>query len=307
LSNMLDSIRLDLLPVKYLVDVVGKEDLIEDNSTAMSKYSKALKSKLGGEKINIKKKARHNMMHGMRGGYEKLSKSMRSISVANDQVKEVEEIMHDTEDAVPPADDDSQLEGSEEFQSREAKQHSIITTPQGLFNKCCDPHDSNGTESDSDPTAKVKEAFENLTTNVQEVLSNVSKTLKDAGEKLFEADPESFSRSNARGFLDDTGPAGVGVDADADSDAVTGVDEDSTQEISTKLLEVEDGVLEVEEDISITTSVRTPLKDDMDGLSLATIVENPTPTDTLKCLSQDPADEEANIVTDSDNEDEYMA
>merc|ERR1719162_853562 len=93
LSDVLNSIRLDLLPVNYLVNVVGKEDMIEENSSAMSKYSGALKCKLGGVKTNVK--SRHNVMHRMRGDYEKMSKSMRLSSTKGQPNKDALVIVND--------------------------------------------------------------------------------------------------------------------------------------------------------------------------------------------------------------------
>uniref|UniRef100_A0A7S3V951 BTB domain-containing protein n=1 Tax=Chaetoceros debilis TaxID=122233 RepID=A0A7S3V951_9STRA len=54
LSDVLNSIRLDLLPVNYLVNVVGKEDMIEENSVTMKMYTKALKNRLGKVKTDVK-------------------------------------------------------------------------------------------------------------------------------------------------------------------------------------------------------------------------------------------------------------
>ncbi len=73
LDTLLESIRFQYLPVKYLVEVVGKEDMIEGNNSAMKKFTRALKSKLGGDESHPTK-ARHHMMHGMRGGFEKIMK-----------------------------------------------------------------------------------------------------------------------------------------------------------------------------------------------------------------------------------------
>lgn len=75
LSSLLDTIRMPLLPVKYLVNVVGTEDMIEDNSDAMKKYSRALKSQLGDGKNEFK--ARHNFVHGIRGSFEKFTKKIK--------------------------------------------------------------------------------------------------------------------------------------------------------------------------------------------------------------------------------------
>jgi hypothetical protein len=84
LSYILDAIRLPLLPKAYLINTVGKEVMIEENPEAVKKYSKALASQLGGESKRIK--GRHNALNGMRGGYEKVSKSFRVSMMAKPKI-----------------------------------------------------------------------------------------------------------------------------------------------------------------------------------------------------------------------------
>lgn len=88
LVSVLDTARLPLLPKQYLVNVVGKEDLIEENSLAMKKYSAALRKQLAGGPKGVK--PRHNIVHGVRKGYEQMSKSIR-MSMANRNVLVTEE------------------------------------------------------------------------------------------------------------------------------------------------------------------------------------------------------------------------
>lgn len=76
LNIILKAIRLPLLPVKYLVNVVGKEDMIEENSDAMRVYSRALKSQLGHGDRSLK--ARHNAMNGVKAGFEKIGKKFNT-------------------------------------------------------------------------------------------------------------------------------------------------------------------------------------------------------------------------------------
>jgi hypothetical protein len=72
LSDLLGVVRMTYLPVFYLVNVVGKEDLIENDENAMGLYSKALKMKLGNSH-HFKK--RHNTIHAVRGNFEKMKKN----------------------------------------------------------------------------------------------------------------------------------------------------------------------------------------------------------------------------------------
>mmetsp|Transcript_1644 Transcript_1644/g.2363 ORF Transcript_1644/g.2363 Transcript_1644/m.2363 type:complete len:483 (+) Transcript_1644:49-1497(+) len=72
LSSLLDTVRLTYLPVFYLVNVVGKEDMIENDPVSMSKYSKALKLKLGNSHGGIKR--RHNPVHGAWSNVEIMKK-----------------------------------------------------------------------------------------------------------------------------------------------------------------------------------------------------------------------------------------
>ncbi len=77
LSSLLDTVRLTYLPVFYLVNVVGKEDLIENDPAAMSKYSKALKLKLANSHGGVKR--RHNPVHGAWGNVERMKKKSEVV------------------------------------------------------------------------------------------------------------------------------------------------------------------------------------------------------------------------------------
>jgi len=174
LSNMLDAIRLPLLPVNYLLDVVGKEDLIEENSNAMKTYSKALKSRLGGGGKNAK--PRHNVVHGMRGGYEKMSKSMRMSLVKKPKAVVVK----------PP-------------------QPVASSKCAVMFQKCCNPEKDGdrGSSPDLLPedqlvqlSSSVQAAVSNVGNGIQEVFSNLKASLKKASETV--TNPETYNNLNKR-------------------------------------------------------------------------------------------------------------
>jgi hypothetical protein len=68
LDEMLSVVRLTYLPTTYLINVVGKEDMIEDDPKAMSTYSAALKLKLANGHGDSK--PRHNVIYGVRRDLE---------------------------------------------------------------------------------------------------------------------------------------------------------------------------------------------------------------------------------------------
>ncbi len=83
ISNMLDVIRLTYLPAFYLVNVVGKEDLIENDVNAFAKYSSALKLKLA-DKHNENMKQRHNSLYGTIGQFEQVKKQSKESNCLAD-------------------------------------------------------------------------------------------------------------------------------------------------------------------------------------------------------------------------------
>lgn len=185
LSSVLESIRLPLLPKRYLVNVVGKEDMIEENSDAMKKYSMALKSQLGGESKRVN--ARHNPMHGMRGGYEKMSKSIRHSIIMPQRPN---------------------------------------TFARGVFSKCCDPEDegpnhdrfeefrSNVSSGVQNIGSGAQDGAKKLGEGVQGALLGLGKSLKKVGESI--TDPETYNnleKRNVGGFwldvTDDVNKQGI--------------------------------------------------------------------------------------------------
>jgi len=88
LNSVLEAVRLPLLPVHFLIAVVGKEDLIENDHAAMSKYSYALKCKLNTEARRETSrqtgtghklfKVRHGFTHFIKGSFERLTKESKS-------------------------------------------------------------------------------------------------------------------------------------------------------------------------------------------------------------------------------------
>jgi len=91
LNSVLETIRLSQLPVQFLIKVVGKEDLIENDHSAMVKYSHALKCKLdcraqkeSHTQIGIPDKsckARHGFSHFLKGSFERLTNESKTKKV----------------------------------------------------------------------------------------------------------------------------------------------------------------------------------------------------------------------------------
>lgn len=91
LNTILDTVRLSSLPVAFLVSVVGQEDLIENDSVAMSKYSRILKFKLDNKSFRKSfrslpvEKKRHNALTGVSRSVEdkwtSLVRGIQSIDV----------------------------------------------------------------------------------------------------------------------------------------------------------------------------------------------------------------------------------
>jgi hypothetical protein len=188
LSSILQSIRLPLLPKRYLVNVVGKEDMIEENSDAMKKYSFALKSQLGGESKRIS--ARHNAMHGMRGGYEKISKSIRH-SIVPQRPSPARGVFSNCCD---PEHEAARHDRFEEFRSTIASSASNISSGvhdgalkfgegvqgtlsgRGIFSSCCDPEHEDAR----------RERFEEFRSTIASNASNVSSGVQDGALKFGE-------------------------------------------------------------------------------------------------------------------------
>ena len=72
LSSLLSVVRLTHLPVDYLENIVGKEDLIQNDPNAMSYYSEGLKMKL--KNIHGDTQVRHNPIYAARGSLERILK-----------------------------------------------------------------------------------------------------------------------------------------------------------------------------------------------------------------------------------------
>ena len=87
ISNLLDVVRMTYLPAFYLVNVVGKEDLIENDRNAMAKYSKALKLKLA-DRHSEHVTPRHHSIHGVRGGLEKMKKQIENSNCLENGVED---------------------------------------------------------------------------------------------------------------------------------------------------------------------------------------------------------------------------
>jgi len=188
LSSILQSIRLPLLPKRYLVNVVGKEDMIEENSDAMKKYSFALKSQLGGESKRIS--ARHNAMHGMRGGYEKISKSIRH-SIVPQRPSPARGVFSNCCD---PEHEAARHDRFEEFRSTIASSASNISSGvhdgalkfgegvqgtlsgRGIFSNCCDPEHE----------AARHDRFEEFRSTIASSASNISSGVHDGALKFGE-------------------------------------------------------------------------------------------------------------------------
>lgn len=88
LCRLLKIVRMPMLSVVFLLGVVGKEDLIEENHRAMALYSKALKVKLGGQADDNgseNSRQRHNSMYAVKSSFEK---SARQLKINQKNVKE---------------------------------------------------------------------------------------------------------------------------------------------------------------------------------------------------------------------------
>ena len=89
LSSLLNVVRLTYLPVNYLVNVVGKEELIEHDPKAMTCYSQGLKMKLRNSHGDTK--GRHNPMFAARGSLERLHKQQKTSQCIPNLVQSFEE------------------------------------------------------------------------------------------------------------------------------------------------------------------------------------------------------------------------
>jgi len=176
LSRLLDVIRLSLLPVDYLVNIVGKEDLIEENSETMKQYSTALRMQLGGGESKAVK-PRHNVIHGMRGEYERVAKSVR-VSM------------------------------------RWKKDRSVVSIPvRGLFSQCCIPEDRDDGRSHVHRNIfvefgasvqgrvqkvgnGVQDGAKKIGDGVQGLFNGIGSSLKKAGETI--ANTNTFDNLNKR-------------------------------------------------------------------------------------------------------------
>ena len=88
LCRLLKIVRMPMLSVVFLLGVVGKEDLIEENHRAMALYSKALKVKLGGQaddNDSENARQRHNSMYAVKSSFEK---SARQLKINQNNVRE---------------------------------------------------------------------------------------------------------------------------------------------------------------------------------------------------------------------------
>ncbi len=86
LSKLLDVHRLSQLPAFYLINVVGKESLIQNNMDAFSVYSSAIKLKLGDDgdfpnidRLVLVRKKRHHFIHGIVGKVERMMKTFEPL------------------------------------------------------------------------------------------------------------------------------------------------------------------------------------------------------------------------------------
>jgi len=80
LCRLLQIVRMPLLSVVFLLGVVGKEDLIEENHQAMALYSKALKVKLGAQADsgdNENTRQRHNAMYAVKSSFERNARQLK--------------------------------------------------------------------------------------------------------------------------------------------------------------------------------------------------------------------------------------
>lgn len=285
LNRLLGVIRLSLLPVDYLVNIVGKEDLIEENSEAMKKYSSALKAQLGGGESRAVK-PRHNVIHGMRGEYERVAKSVRMSMVRR-------------------------------------KNRNVVSIPtRGMFSQCCIPEDRDEGSLHSNKFVEfgasvqggaakvgkgVQDGAKKIGDGVQGILNELGSSLKKAGETI--ANSKNFDNLKKRqvgGFwLDvakDLEKKDDNVDKDKNgsskqdqkdsSDDLVDLSMDDGIEDSFSLRKRLDNVEEVnEEDLSDTTP---PF--DMEGLS----EDSPIP---MKSVDNNELDKR-NSSGDGDDEDE---
>ena len=242
LSHILDVIRLPLLPKKYLINTVGKEAMIEENPEAVKKYSRALASQLGGESKRVK--ARHNVVNGMRGGYEKVSQSIRVSMMPKPK---------------------------------------ISSPARGCFADCCIAKDEDGMPQHDffeDARSSIAEGAQNfgagaqngaqrLGASVQVAISGLGSSMKKLGKSI--TNPETYNNLEKRhvgGYWLDVseGENGdeAGVQEQEENDGSLQLDDDSnTLQQSFSVGEPLDNVPEVnEEDLSEANSF------DMDGLSI---------------------------------------
>jgi len=304
LSDVLNSIRLDLLPVNYLVNVVGKEDMIEENSSAMSKYSGALKCKLGGVKTNVK--SRHNVMHRMRGDYEKMSKSMRLSSTKGQPNKDALVIVNDD-----PSDSAHQLIANQNREVFLPYEKESCPNVRGLFAKCCALGEGGGKvnsvkEKVDDFSSSIKVAASRVSGKINDSLKKagdssllkdrdydfsssikvaasrvsgkINDSLKKAGDSSLLKDRDFLSKRKTKSFLQNVSPKGAKGESEADAE-VEGLETDPKNEENDnivhvavplsggKLQDVKEGE---NEDDDMSHSNHT----DMDGLSIATPQSN---------------------------------
>jgi hypothetical protein len=210
LNTILKAVRLPLLPVNYLVNVVGKEDMIEENSDAMRVYSKALKSQLGDGDKSVK--SRHNVIYGVRGGFERMSKN----------------IDHCPKPAVGsifgrtciPKNDDNEANGSRNLQ--------------------LDAFKSNISSSLRNVSEKASQL--DLGTHIQRGLSGLGSSMKKLGETL--KNPETYNNLNKR----EVGGFWMKVNADvAENSDEEGGDKPLESETRLSIGETVEAEVEVEE------------------------------------------------------------
>jgi len=196
--------------VNYLVNVVGKEDMIEENSDAMRVYSKALKSQLGDGDKSVK--SRHNVIYGVRGGFERMSKN----------------IDHCPKPAVGsifgrtciPKNDDNEANGSRNLQ--------------------LDAFKSNISSSLRNVSEKASQL--DLGTHIQRGLSGLGSSMKKLGETL--KNPETYNNLNKR----EVGGFWMKVNADvAENSDEEGGDKPLESETRLSIGETVEAEVEVEE------------------------------------------------------------
>jgi len=89
LNYVLETVRLPLLSTKFLVNVAGKEDLIENNPFAMGKYSKALMYKLDKSSGDGNIQQRHHFSHCIVGAWERMAKKLQAEEEKPEKPKEM--------------------------------------------------------------------------------------------------------------------------------------------------------------------------------------------------------------------------